>query len=83
MNTAGREILNREALQKKLEITNNLEYLEEAIKSPIKYSHIKLKEEHQSQIEDWYVQRAMDLLEIKREEAEIEYSWFQFANYEN
>jgi hypothetical protein len=80
MNT-GREILNREALEKKFEITNNLEILDEALENPTKYSHIKLEEEHEPLIGEWYVQRAIELLDMKREEAEVEYSWFYIANF--
>jgi hypothetical protein len=79
MSTSDLLILKREALTKKLEIVNKLEYLEDALKNPQKYSHIKLSEDQLLLIEEWFVSRATDLLGNK-ESAEKEYSWFVMEN---
>jgi hypothetical protein len=79
MSTSDLLILKREALTKKLEIVNKLEYLEDALKNPQKYLHIKLSEDQHPLIEEWFISRATSLLG-DRESAEKEYSWFIMEN---
>lgn len=84
MNTtefSGLEIFKRELLEKKLEIMNKSKNLEDALQNPIKYSHIRFREDQEEMIQEWYIPRAMELLLIDKETAEKEYSWFRISNF--